>query len=273
MHADLRVLDADAHVIEPADVFGADPLESMDLPETTPRVPCGDFELLADQFEHGFDAASYLRAMDRQGIDAAVLYPSMGLFVPFQPHHDATASASACAAYNDWIASYCAQDQARLAGVGIVPLIDPSPPPPRKRAERAISDSSASWCGRTTCMAATWATVPSTSSTRCSKRPGWSSRCTKGWGCAADDRLGSLRRLRAPSRALAPDGADGRAGEPLPRGRARTAPGPRGGVPRIGNRVAPVLARAARRPLRVDPRDRVRRPHTPPVGVLRRASA
>jgi predicted TIM-barrel fold metal-dependent hydrolase len=125
MHADLRVLDGDAHVIEPADVFGAAALESMDLPDTTPRVPCGDFELLADQFEHGFDAASYLRAMDRQGIDAAVLYPSMGLFVPFQPGYDAEASARACAAYNDWIAAYCDTDRTRLAGVGIVPLVDP----------------------------------------------------------------------------------------------------------------------------------------------------
>lgn len=126
MNAGRRVLDGDAHVIEPGTLFGDAALESMDLPETTPRVPCGDFELLADQFEHGFDAASYVRAMDRQGIDAAVLYPSLGLFVPFQPQLDVEGSARACAAYNDWIASYCAEDPSRLAGVGIVPLIDPA---------------------------------------------------------------------------------------------------------------------------------------------------
>lgn len=125
MHAGRRVLDGDAHVIEPVDVFGDAALESMDLPDTTPRVPCGDFELLSDQFEHGFDAASYLRAMDRQGIDAAVLYPSLGLFVPFQPEFNVETSAHACASYNDWISTYCAQDPARLAGVGVVPLIDP----------------------------------------------------------------------------------------------------------------------------------------------------
>ena len=126
MNGGRRVLDGDAHVIEPGGLFGEAALESMDLPATTPRVPCGDFELLADQFEHGFDAASYLRAMDRQGIDAAVLYPSVGLFVPFQPGFDADASARACAAYNDWIAGYCAEDPTRLAGVGIVPLVDPA---------------------------------------------------------------------------------------------------------------------------------------------------
>ena len=54
-----RVLDADAHVIEPADLFAPWTGERMpmDLPPTTPMVPCGDLELLADQFEHGFDAA------------------------------------------------------------------------------------------------------------------------------------------------------------------------------------------------------------------------
>jgi uncharacterized protein len=126
MNGGRRVLDGDAHVIEPGGVFGEAALESMDLPDTTPRVPCGDFDLLADQFEHGFDAPSYLRAMDRQGIDAAVLYPSLGLFVPFQPGYDADGSARACAAYDDWIAGYCAEDPARLAGVGIVPLVDPA---------------------------------------------------------------------------------------------------------------------------------------------------
>jgi len=81
--------------------------------------------VIADQLEHGFDAPSYLRAMDAQGIDAVVLYPSMGLFVPFQPSLDAAQSAAACRAYNEWMASYCATDPSRLAGVGLVPMVDP----------------------------------------------------------------------------------------------------------------------------------------------------
>ena len=128
MRRDLRILDSDAHVIEPGPLFApwsppGRPV--MDLPATTPSVPCGDFSLLADQAEHGFDAPSYLRAMDRQGIDAVVLYPSIGLFVPFQPELDAKASADACRAYNEWIAGYTATDPHRLAGVGLVPLADP----------------------------------------------------------------------------------------------------------------------------------------------------
>jgi predicted TIM-barrel fold metal-dependent hydrolase len=122
-----RILDADAHVVEPAHVFaqwaapGAGPI---DLPADTPMVPCGDFELLTDQFEHGFDAPSYLRAMDAQGIDAVVLYPSIGLFVPFLPELSAAASAAACRSYNDWLASYCASEPARMTGVALVPLVD-----------------------------------------------------------------------------------------------------------------------------------------------------
>ncbi len=123
-----KVIDADAHVVEPGGLFNAfsgGDEAVMDLPPTTPMVPCGDADLLADQYEHGFDAPSYLRAMDAQGIDAAVLYPSIGLFAPFQPELDAVASARACRAYNDWIASYCATDPRRLAAVGLVPLADP----------------------------------------------------------------------------------------------------------------------------------------------------
>ncbi|MBI2168679.1 MAG: amidohydrolase [Actinobacteria bacterium] len=123
-----RVLDADAHVVEAGGVFdewmepGRLPL---DLPDTTPMQMCGDVSLIEDQLQHGFDAASYLRAMDAQGIDAVVLYPSLGLMVPFQAHLDAAASAAACRSYNEWIAGYTAHDPSRLAGVGVLPLIDP----------------------------------------------------------------------------------------------------------------------------------------------------
>jgi predicted TIM-barrel fold metal-dependent hydrolase len=128
MRDGMRVLDADAHVVEPGGLFAewcppGRPV--MDLPSTTPFQLCGDSALLADQLEHGFDAPSYLRAMDAQGIDAAVLYPSMGLFVPFLPELDGGESAAACAAYNEWIAGYCDTDPGRLAGMGVVPQRDP----------------------------------------------------------------------------------------------------------------------------------------------------
>jgi predicted TIM-barrel fold metal-dependent hydrolase len=129
MREGLRVLDADAHVVEPAEAFGPAWLTGqspMDLPPATPFVMCGDNAKVADQLEHGFDAASYLRAMDVEGIDAAVLYPSLGLFVPYQPELSPEQSAAGCRAYNEWIASYCDVAPNRLAAVGLVPLADPA---------------------------------------------------------------------------------------------------------------------------------------------------
>ncbi len=122
-----RIFDADGHVVEPGDLFGAlapPGVGAIDLPPHTPMTPCGDWDRIRDQVEHGFDAPSYLRAMDAQGIDAAVVYPSMGLFVPFLPELSAADSARACRTYNEWMASYCAADPERLFAVGLVPLAD-----------------------------------------------------------------------------------------------------------------------------------------------------
>ena len=124
-----RVFDADGHIVEPGDLFGeAAPrgVDAIDLPPNTPMIPCGDLDRIKDQVEHGFDAPSYVRALDAQGIDAAVVYPSMGLFVPFLPELGARGSAQACAAYNEWIAAYCSTAPSRLFAVGIVPLVDVS---------------------------------------------------------------------------------------------------------------------------------------------------
>ncbi len=126
MLGEQRVFDADGHIIEPAGLFTRWTGERLplDLPATTPMVPCGSFDLLKDQFEHGFDAPSYVRAMDAQGIDVAVVYPSIGLFAPFLPELNSSESVDACRAYNEWIAEYCASSAGRIFGAGILPLAD-----------------------------------------------------------------------------------------------------------------------------------------------------
>lgn len=123
-----RVLDADAHVIEPGGIFGPAQREGVNpirIPPTTPTDACGGADL-SDQWEHGWDAPSYLRAMDAQGIDAVVLYPSVGLFVPFQADLSVEESVGACRGYNEWVASYCDHAPHRMAAVGIAPIIDPA---------------------------------------------------------------------------------------------------------------------------------------------------
>src|SRR5256885_6466634 len=122
-----RIRDAGAHVGGPGDVF-RDALRVgpglMDLPPTTPFEAAGDTSKLADFFQSGCAADAYLRCMDTEGIDAVVLYPSIGLYAPYLPELDPKGSAAACRAYNDWIHGYCATDPSRLTGVGIAPLAD-----------------------------------------------------------------------------------------------------------------------------------------------------
>src|SRR5439155_773414 len=61
-----------------------------------------------------------------EGCDAVVLYPSIGLFVPYQPELDPAESADSCRRYDDWVAEYCGTDEGRLAAAGIAPLADPT---------------------------------------------------------------------------------------------------------------------------------------------------
>src|SRR6201989_3220643 len=64
-----------------------------------------------------------LQVLDDEGIDAAVLYPSVGLMFGLLEHPDI--AAALCAAYNDWLARYCATGPGRVIGGGLLPQPDP----------------------------------------------------------------------------------------------------------------------------------------------------
>src|SRR4051794_10551428 len=76
----------------------------------------------ADPESRGWDAASQIDAMDAEGLDLAVLYPSRGLFVLGLDSVESIGSdglepeyASAIArAYNDWLAEFCSHSPARM---------------------------------------------------------------------------------------------------------------------------------------------------------------
>ena len=84
----------------------------------------------------GNDPHARLADMDRDGIDAAVLYPSLAMF--FGPLDEVEALrnvefvADCQRAYNDWVAEYCSADPKRLFGIAAVPLQDP---------ERAVAEA------------------------------------------------------------------------------------------------------------------------------------
>lgn len=138
------MIDADGHVIEPPDLW-ARHLERrfharMPRPQ---RDENGRFGyLVGDRFvmrtasalaapaktadgrlpEGGWDPARRLADMDREGIDVAVLYPTLAFF--FAELDDRELHAALCRAYNDWLAEYCRSDRRRLIGVALLPLED-----------------------------------------------------------------------------------------------------------------------------------------------------
>ncbi|MGD9617956.1 MAG: amidohydrolase family protein [Alphaproteobacteria bacterium] len=70
----------------------------------------------------GFDPHKRIPDMDADGIDAAFLYPSLGLFSG--AIHDPQLAAATCRAYNRWLADYCKPYPDRLFGVAMLPLQD-----------------------------------------------------------------------------------------------------------------------------------------------------
>jgi uncharacterized protein len=68
----------------------------------------------------GFDPHARIPDMDSDGIDAAILYPSLGLFVGSV--EDPLLAAAICRAYNRWLADYCKPYPKRLFGMAMLPL-------------------------------------------------------------------------------------------------------------------------------------------------------
>ena len=68
----------------------------------------------------GFDPHARIPDMDGEGIDAAFLYPSLGLFLGSMK--DPEFAAAACRAYNRWLADYCKPYPQRLFGAAMLPM-------------------------------------------------------------------------------------------------------------------------------------------------------
>ena len=67
----------------------------------------------------GFDPHARIPDMDLDGIDAAFLYPSLGLFIGSIT--DAAFAGAMCRAYNRWLADYCKPYPDRLFGIAMLP--------------------------------------------------------------------------------------------------------------------------------------------------------
>jgi predicted TIM-barrel fold metal-dependent hydrolase len=145
------VVDADGHVVEPtaawaelpgrhrpqvhADAHGYEHVvvgdkEILAVPLGTLATPGGrfsdpaSFRTLDEAWPGGSDPKARLVDMDTDGIDQAVLFPSVGLY--FWALSDPEPAVAIARAYNDWLASYCAEDPNRLFGAAMLPMQDPS---------------------------------------------------------------------------------------------------------------------------------------------------
>lgn len=92
---------------------------------------------IAEARERGFDAVSQLQAMDREGLDVAALYPSIGLGIMMREEIDSRLAAAIARAYNNWLYDFCQADPKRLKGVAMLSLHDVSEA--GKEAERAVT--------------------------------------------------------------------------------------------------------------------------------------
>ncbi len=74
--------------------------------------------------ERGWTSEVQLDAMDIEGIDVAVLYPTRGLRALVVPDMDADFAAAIARAYNDWLHDFCKKQPQRLIGAGMISPYD-----------------------------------------------------------------------------------------------------------------------------------------------------
>src|ERR671935_2608579 len=155
-HGAFKVLDSDIHIIEPPDLWPRyiDPAfrdeapvglteDEGDLRLALNGKPWGRIAIDADRSwrrqgrnyalnqkrwrpfaERGWTSKVQLEAMDIEGIDVAVVYPSRGLFALTVPDLDPRLAAAIARAYNNWLYDFCAPDRQRLLGAGMISPFD-----------------------------------------------------------------------------------------------------------------------------------------------------
>jgi predicted TIM-barrel fold metal-dependent hydrolase len=78
-----------------------------------------------DALLEGQTAAGHLAAMDRDGIDEALLLPTYASYLVAMEHREPGLAAGFAAAYNRWLADLCAEDPRRLRAAALIARFDP----------------------------------------------------------------------------------------------------------------------------------------------------
>ncbi len=138
MKGAFKVADCGRHVVEPRNLWpeaeiGQDRLDSIVVRGRPALRPGPNFfqhpaykQLLAQAVEADFSPQSNMADMDRQGIDAAILLPTLGCFALWAEHIGFDLAIPMARRYNDWLAEYCQTAPSRLKGVALLPLQNPA---------------------------------------------------------------------------------------------------------------------------------------------------
>jgi len=81
-------------------------------------------EIYRDHARRGWSGEVQLEAMDVEGIDVAVLFPTRGLSLLTHPDWQPQFAAALARAYNDWLHDFCQADPNRLLGSGMISVYD-----------------------------------------------------------------------------------------------------------------------------------------------------
>jgi predicted TIM-barrel fold metal-dependent hydrolase len=81
----------------------------------------GRLDEFRDFDERGWGSDTQLEAMDREGIDVAVLFPTLGLGALAKEYDDDELTAAISRAYNNWLVEFCAADNERMYGAAMIP--------------------------------------------------------------------------------------------------------------------------------------------------------
>ena len=158
MRNGFRILDTDSHQMEPASMWsdyidpafadraprvgdmgggkqgmmvenepitkqtGSYPMDSKEFREASARA-MKRFQKTRDA---GFSNQARIEDMDEQGVDAQVIYPTVGGQILGKPFKDTELLAAVCRAYNDWSLEYCSLAPERMCMAAMLPVQDPT---------------------------------------------------------------------------------------------------------------------------------------------------
>jgi uncharacterized protein len=74
--------------------------------------------------ERDYDAEAQVMGMEMEGIDIAVLFPTMGLSLTARDNMDPRLSLALCQAYNNWIHEFCQHSPDQLKFAAMLPMHD-----------------------------------------------------------------------------------------------------------------------------------------------------